>query len=1060
MGRELKDFVAAMQGGVTTMVRLEQESAREKHYAAMEKLYGARENMYNSAAAKNMAKAVPLDPTGGQQAIQDAESRAGGGNQNAGGQNNSQGGNPGRTLEASDLQNPNALVDKIVQGESDGNWNAVYGGAKMDLSKMTIAQVQQLQQGMKQNLNSTAVGGPQFIQSTLAGLVHQTGMDPNTTYFTPDVQRQLAVTQINNGGFQAFKAGKISQGQFLDNLSEEWAALPGSNGAGHWDGYNGNKARVALGSSITQGTAPVTPVQRGPVGAIPAGGSTPATPAAPKQQPAAPSAVDSSAGTPTPAAPSQVSPTQVSPSALPVAQQPTYQTPDGTTYAGDNAANIPGATLVPAAAQQAQAQQPTQAFAEGGEVGNDVDQEAANTDAEDSAEEQYGEMEDQGQAQQMAAAQPEALPVGPAQDQQGGPQAQSQDPQHVSSSDVADAVHAGLGYLGQHYGLSSQGAVPDETHGQNVKRFASNEGAPSSADIDAARRAVDPDGHLTEGQRNMVALYQGWKFFIGHGDPNKAASYAGQFLMAARAESQAAGERAQAALKQGDMGTAAKDIQKAYDSVPDGVQMQVGHPDKDGVPFRMLDENGQVTQQGKATMDQLMYITTGMKNGSAWFDAMSGAGSKSSAAQQAAQQRQQAATAFDASRNPQQLSDFEKTLNPQQLQLFNQMTPQDKMARVQQFQKQQVAQVQAQNDQMFAQKYGAIRQAQDELQGAIQQSGGATNTDIVSAAQMKLRAAQNEAVRWVQSDPGRASYVQKLEGNLFGRSAPGASPSVAGAPAAPGAPRQAGTSKTERANSAIDADTAAAIKTDRSQALAPLNGMSDEDFRNGGGATVAGKANSESALDVADGAYRKATQGTKGLSENSRLGGSNGNDIYAPINQAMKNQFGETMTKAPEMEDSRNAITGVATKLLQGNQVSPQAAVRFVKVATDPDAKMQIDSKTGRVRFGDKVQPMYLDREGITMLANLRGQAAKKPDAPAAPPTAKGGGASIGSIAGQQGPGPADPDKRSWLENAGMLRRPPSQAAPATPGTTGNQLPKKPAPAALPITGFNGAGEP
>src|SRR5579859_5955875 len=120
---------------------------------------------------------------------------------------------------------------------------------------------------------------------------------------------------------------------------------------------------------------------------------------------------------------------------------------------------------------------------------------------------------------------------------------------------------------------------------------------------------------------------------------------------------------------------------------------------------------------------------------------------------------------------------------------------------------------------------------------------------------------------------------------------------------------------------------------------------------------------------------------------------------------------------------------------------------------------MQIDSKTGRVRFGDKVQPMYLDREGITMLANLRGQAAKKPDAPAAPPTAKGGGASIGSIAGQ-GPAPADPAKRSWLENAGMLRRPPSQAAPATPGTTGNQLPKKPAPAALPITGFNGAGEP
>lgn len=157
---------------------------------------------------------------------------------------------PGALFAVAKLRNdPVAanILDMAATPESAGNYNAVIGnaGSQEDLSKLSIAQVFQLQRNLvARGMPSGAVGRYQFINSTLRGLVDEQGVSL-TEKFTPELQDRLGLALLAHRGYAEWKAGKLSDEAFARNLSQEWAGLPNPDTGK--SSYKGQRAGLSLG---------------------------------------------------------------------------------------------------------------------------------------------------------------------------------------------------------------------------------------------------------------------------------------------------------------------------------------------------------------------------------------------------------------------------------------------------------------------------------------------------------------------------------------------------------------------------------------------------------------------------------------------------------------------------------------------------------------------------------------------------------------------------------------------------------------------------------------------
>ena len=143
--------------------------------------------------------------------------------------------------------NTEDLHDIIAKGESGGNYNIAYGGIEANFTDMTIGQVLDWQRDyVADGSASSAVGKFQFIRPTLEGLVDEVeGIDKDTV-FSPDVQDRLADQLLARRGYDDFLEGKISETEFMENLSKEWASLPKDmSGQSYYAGDGLNAAHIA-----------------------------------------------------------------------------------------------------------------------------------------------------------------------------------------------------------------------------------------------------------------------------------------------------------------------------------------------------------------------------------------------------------------------------------------------------------------------------------------------------------------------------------------------------------------------------------------------------------------------------------------------------------------------------------------------------------------------------------------------------------------------------------------------------------------------------------------------
>lgn len=105
--------------------------------------------------------------------------------------------------------------------------NGAPGGVRPGLSQMTIGEIARSAPG--------ASGRYQQMPQYLLGRAKAAGFNENTV-FSPAVQDALAIKLIEGRGGNAWLAGRISTEQFMQSLSQEWAALPNAYGQFYYRG--------------------------------------------------------------------------------------------------------------------------------------------------------------------------------------------------------------------------------------------------------------------------------------------------------------------------------------------------------------------------------------------------------------------------------------------------------------------------------------------------------------------------------------------------------------------------------------------------------------------------------------------------------------------------------------------------------------------------------------------------------------------------------------------------------------------------------------------------------
>ena len=162
------------------------------------------------------------------------------------------------------------LLDLIAGKESNGNYEAMYPSTTMPgMTQMTITQVI--------NKASGAVGKYQQLPRFLAERARRAGLDPDKDLFSPANQDKIILDVNIRGNRQGddWLAGKITDEQFMQGLSQEFASMPNAQGKFYYPGQssamtpgqvmdalrrvkNAPKADTSSSSTMTPGSAGVT----------------------------------------------------------------------------------------------------------------------------------------------------------------------------------------------------------------------------------------------------------------------------------------------------------------------------------------------------------------------------------------------------------------------------------------------------------------------------------------------------------------------------------------------------------------------------------------------------------------------------------------------------------------------------------------------------------------------------------------------------------------------------------------------------------------------------------
>ena len=142
------------------------------------------------------------------------------------------------------------LLDLIAGKESGGNYEAMYPSTTLPgATKMTISEVARRATG--------AVGKYQQLPQYLVGRAKAAGLNPDKDLYSPENQEKIIINvNIKGRGGEKWLKGEISDEQFMQGLSQEFASLPNAQGRFYYHGQRSSmtpeKVKVAL-SKVKKG---------------------------------------------------------------------------------------------------------------------------------------------------------------------------------------------------------------------------------------------------------------------------------------------------------------------------------------------------------------------------------------------------------------------------------------------------------------------------------------------------------------------------------------------------------------------------------------------------------------------------------------------------------------------------------------------------------------------------------------------------------------------------------------------------------------------------------------
>jgi hypothetical protein len=354
---------------------------------------------------------------------------------------------------------------------------------------------------------------------------------------------------------------------------------------------------------------------------------------------------------------------------------------------------------------------------------------------------------------------------------------------------LGDVIKDGLDAIGEFFGFkqAQSGAIRDPA-GARYMAFAKNEGAATPEEVRAVDQKIDPNGEMTADARALRRLYAGYSYFLKQGQPDKARNYARSMLMYVRGHMQAGGTLAQQQLQNGDVAGAAKTLTRAHNEFPDGQTAQVEKVGPGGVQYAVYDENGDLTERGRMSIDQMMQAATGMRNGTEWFrqlDLLKDRAAKLTPAQQLKQrqeqERQDALTAYEETATPD--TEFLNSMKPEQRAAYDKLDRREKLRLRKEFLTQRQRETQndlARQRQELAESKAGERQAASDKKSQDEQEANAIGTKIQilqekvaenpddTEARKQLQDAIEEARTWGAADGGRALLKRQLDNVILG----------------------------------------------------------------------------------------------------------------------------------------------------------------------------------------------------------------------------------------------------------------------------------------------------
>lgn len=190
-------------------------------------------------------------------------------------------------------------------------------------------------------------------------------------------------------------------------------------------------------------------------------------------------------------------------------------------------------------------------------------------------------------------------------------QSQPNNPISMILSDASDAVTQGVKWLSDKFDIA--GATSKAVGGHaGLRALASNEGA-ARDDAEEAANAVDPDKHLNDGARNLAGMTAAYKYYMMHGQNDKAKEVAGSIILYSKQVTEEAGRMA---LQAPDIVTGAKILAKGHNQIPGAPQFEV---DNNGNYIIKDAGSGKPINAGVVSPQQLIAAATGMKDGTVFW---------------------------------------------------------------------------------------------------------------------------------------------------------------------------------------------------------------------------------------------------------------------------------------------------------------------------------------------------------------------------------------------------------------------------------------------------------